>query len=64
MTQRTAIEDNYYECYEDEDDAFIYLLVCYAKKRDKLLVEMDIFFHFRSLILCNAKQLQFHQNEK
>ena len=46
----------------------IYLMVgvllemeaCYAKKCDNLLVETDIFCHFRGLILCNAKSLQFH----
>ena len=30
------------------------------KKRDNLLVETDIFCHFRGIIMCNAKRLQFH----
>ena len=49
----------------------IYLMVgvllemeaCYAKKCDNLLVETDIFCHFRGLILCDAKRLQFHRNK-
>ena len=28
---------------------------------DNLLVEADVFYQFRSVILCNAKHLQFHQ---
>ena len=31
------------------------------EKRDKLLVEADVFNHFRGLISCNAKRLQFHR---
>ena len=37
---------------------------CSAKKCDNLLVETDIVFHFRGLILCNAKRLQFHRYKK
>ena len=37
---------------------------CSMKFREKLLVEADVFYHFRGLILCNAKCLQFHQNLK
>ena len=32
----------------------------FRKKRDNLLVERDIFCHFRGIVLCNAKHLQFH----
>ena len=34
---------------------------CSTKKRDNLLVEKDIICHFRGLIFCNMKRLQFHQ---
>ena len=37
---------------------------CPAKKCDKLLVETDIFYHFRRIILCNAKRLHFHQKKQ
>ena len=36
-------------------------LTCSAKKCDNLLVEADIFYHFRGIIFCNAKHLQFHR---
>ena len=36
------------------------LKACSAKKRENLLVETDIICHFRGLILCNVKRLQFH----
>ena len=36
------------------------LLAYSAKKCDNLLVEADLFYHFRELILCNSKRLQFH----
>ena len=32
----------------------------FCGKRDNLLVETDIICHFRDLILCNVKRLQFH----
>ena len=34
-----------------------------AKKCDNLLVEADIFCHFKSLILCNAKRFLFCRNK-
>ena len=37
---------------------------CSAKKCDNLLVEADIFYHFRGLILCNAKHIQFIRYKK
>ena len=40
------------------------LQVCSAKKRDNLLVEADIIYHFKDTILCNAKHLQFYRNLK
>ena len=36
----------------------------FHKKRDNLLLEADIFYHFRGIILCNAKRLQFHRKEE
>ena len=36
------------------------LKACSAKKRENLLVETEIICHFRDLILCNVKRLQFH----
>ena len=35
-----------------------------AKKCDNLLVNTEYFHHFRGLLLCNAKYLQFHHNKK
>ena len=40
------------------------LMACSAKQYDNFLVETDIFCHFKGLILCNAKRLQFHRNKK
>ena len=40
------------------------LVGVFRKKCVNLLVETDMFCHFRGLILCNAKSLQFHQNKK
>ena len=37
---------------------------CSTKKYDNLLLEAYIIFHFRGLILCNAKRLQFNRNKK
>ena len=37
------------------------LTACSAKKCDILLVETNIIYHFRDLILCNAKRLQFNR---
>ena len=34
---------------------------CSTKVCDNLLVEVDIFYHFRDIILCNAKHLQFNR---
>ena len=31
---------------------------------DRLLVDTDFFYHFRGLVLCNAKRLQFNRNKK
>ena len=36
----------------------------FCKKRDNLLVKADIFYHFRGIILCNVKRLQFHLKTK
>ena len=36
----------------------------FRKKCDSLLVETDIFCHFRGLILCNTKRYQYHLIEK
>ena len=36
----------------------------FQKKCDNLLIETDIFCHFRGLIFSNAKCLQFHRNKK
>ena len=38
-------------------------LTCSAKFCDNLVVEADAFNHFRGIILCNAKCLQFQQNK-
>ena len=40
------------------------LFMCSTIFFDNLLVEADIFYHFRGLILCKTKHLQFHQNKK
>ena len=34
---------------------------CSTKVCDNLLVELDTFYHFRDIILCNAKHLQFNR---
>ena len=34
-------------------------LTCSAKKCDNSLVEANILYHFRGIILCNAKRLHF-----
>ena len=39
-------------------------MACSAKKCENLLVDVYIDCHFRGLILCNAKCLQFYQNKK
>ena len=43
--------------------SYEFLLTCSAKFCDNLLVEADVFYHFRGLILCNAKCLQFYINK-
>ena len=40
------------------------LATCSATFCDKLLVEANIFYHFRGLILCNVKHLQFNWRKK
>ena len=35
---------------------------CSTKFCDKLFVEVDMFYHFRGLMLCNTKHLQSNQN--
>ena len=42
----------------------LYLSACSAKKYDNSLVETAIFFHFRDLILCNVKHLQYYLIKK
>ena len=37
---------------------------CSANFCDDLLVEADIIYHFRGIILCNTKRLQFYLNKK
>ena len=37
---------------------------CSANFRDKLLVETDIFYHFRGITLCNTKLPLFKRNKK
>ena len=46
------------------DDGHLSSPMCSAKFCDNLLVEVDIFYHFRGLILCNAKRLQFNRYKK
>ena len=37
---------------------------CFTNFCDNLLVGAECFYHFKGLILCNTKHLQFHQNLK
>ena len=39
-------------------------ITCSAKKCDNLLVEADIFYHLRGIILCIVKRLQFNHLKK
>ena len=38
--------------------------ICSTNFCDRLLVESDVFYHFRGIILCNAKRLPFYLNKK
>ena len=40
------------------------VLTCSTKCCDNLLVEADNFYHFRGIISCNTKRLQFNRNKK
>ena len=42
----------------------VYFLQVCSAKNDDLFVEAEVFYHFRGLILCNPKRLQFHRNKK
>ena len=36
----------------------------FQEKRDNLLLEADILYHFRGIILCNAERRQFNHLKK